>query len=144
MKNKRANQAASEIVSVTLLLAIAIGLFASVQYIVYSYPYDPSPPSLDLVGSINGGVIYIEHQGGEGILLNAEIRISIGSSNQISIIAKDYLDSNASDDDEYWEIGEIIAYNPHLELNGIRVETTVIDQKTNSIVMNGVIQGGQN
>jgi FlaG/FlaF family flagellin (archaellin) len=143
MKNKRLNQAASEIVSVILLLAIAIGLFASVQYIVYSYPYEPSPPSLDLVGSINDGVIFIEHQGGEALLLNAQIRILIGDSNQISIIAEDYLDSNSSDNDEYWEIGETIAYNPHTELNGVRVETTVVDKETNSVVMNGIIQGGQ-
>ena len=143
MKNKRANQAVSEIVSVTLLLAIAISLFACVQYIVYSYPYEPSPPALDLVGSINEGNILIEHHGGESISLAAQIRIIIDSSNQISITAKDYLDSNSSDDDEYWEIGEIVAYNPHLELTGVRVETTVVDKETNSIVMTGIIQGGQ-
>lgn len=142
MKNKRVNHAVSEIVSVSLLLGISISLFSGVQLIVFSYPYEPSPPSLDLVGSIDQENILIEHHGGESISLEAQIRIVIGSTNHISIIAKDYLDSNSSDDDDYWEIGEIISYNSKINLTGIRVETTVVDKETNSIVMTGVIQGG--
>jgi len=142
MKNKRANKAVSEIISVALLLGISIGLFSCVQYIVYSYPYEPSPPSLDLVGSIYGGNISIEHRGGESISLDAQIRILIGSSNNILINAEDYLDHDSSDNDEYWEIGEIVIYNPNIELTGLRIETIVVDKETSSVVMTGLIQGG--
>jgi len=142
MKNKRENHAVSEIVSVALLLGISIGLFSGVQLIVFSYPYEPSPPSLNLVGSIDQDNILIEHHGGDRISLEAKIRVVIGYANYISIKAKDYLDSNSSDNDDYWEIGEIVSYNPNIELTGMRVETTVVDKETNSIVMNGVIQGG--
>ena len=142
MKYKTANQAVSEIISVALLLGISIGLFSCVQYIVYSYPYEPSPPSLDLVGSINEGNISIEHRGGESISSDAQIRILIGSSNKILINAEDYLDYNLSDNDEYWEIGEIVIYNPNIELTGLRVETIVVDKETSSVVMTGLIQGG--
>lgn len=140
MKYKRENQAVSEIISVALLLGISIGLFSCVQYIVYSYPYEPSPPSLDLVGSINKGNISIEHRGGESISLRAQIRILIGSSNKILITAEDYIDYNLSDNDEYWEIGEIVTYNPNIELTGLRVETSVVDEETKSVVMTGIIQ----
>lgn len=142
MKNKRENHAVSEIVSVALLLGISIGLFSGVQLIVFSYPYEPSPPSLDLVGSIDQDNISIEHHGGDRISLEAQIRVIIGDANYISIKAKDYLDSNSSDNDDYWEIGEIVSYNPNIKLKGMRVETTIVDKETNSIVMNGVIQGG--
>ncbi len=142
MKNKRVNHAVSEVVSIALLLGMAITLFSGVQLIVFSYPFEPSPPSINLVGSIDQENILIEHHGGERISLEAQIRFIIGSTNHISIIAKDYLDSNSSDDDDYWEIGEIVSYNPNIELTGIRVETAVIAKETNSIVMTGVIQGG--
>ena len=142
MKKNRVNHAVSEIVSVSLLLGISISLFSGVQLIVFSYPYEPSPPSLDLVGSIDQENILIEHHGGESISLDAQIRVIIGSTNYISIIAKDYLDSNSSDDDDKWEIGEIVSYNSNINLTGIRVETTVVDKETNSIVMTGIIKGG--
>ena len=142
MKNKRVNHAVSEVISVALLLTMAISLFTGVQLIVFSYPFEPSPPSLDLVGSIDQDNILIEHHGGERISLEAQIRIIIGNTNQISIIAKDYLDSNSSDDDGYWEIGEIISYDPKLDLIGVRVEATVVAKEANSIVMTGIIQGG--
>jgi hypothetical protein len=142
MKNKRRNQAVSEIVGVAILLGISISLFSCVQLIVYSYPFEPSPPSLNLVASIDQENILIEHHGGESISLDAQIRISIGGLNQYSIIARDHLSSNSSDNDEYWEIGEVVVYNPNLELSGLRVETTIVDKETNSIVMTGIIQGG--
>jgi hypothetical protein len=142
MKNKRKNYAISEIVSVALLLSISISLFAVIQFVVLSYPFDPSPPSLNLVGSINKENILIEHQGGERISLNSKIILLIEGKNQASIIARDYLDDNSSDDDNYWEIGEILSYDTGMELTGIRVEATVVDKETNSIVMTGIIQGG--
>ena len=142
MKNKRKNHAVSEIVSVILLLCIAISLFAVVQIVVFSYPFDQSPPSLNLVGSIDKENILIEHQGGERISLNAKIILLIEGKNQTSIIARDYLVDNTSDDDDYWEIGEIVTYDTKMVLTGFKVEATVVDKETNSIVMNGLIQGG--
>jgi hypothetical protein len=144
MKNKRRNQAVSEIVGIALLLGISISLFACVQLIVYSYPFDPSPPSLDLVASIDKENILIEHHGGESISLDAQVRVIVGGSNHYSFIAGDYINSNSSDNDEYWEIGEVVVYNPNIELNGERIETTIVDKETKSVVMTGIIQGGNN
>ena len=144
MKNKRRNQAVSEIVGVTILLGISISLFSCVQLIVYSYPFEPSPPSLNLVASIDNENILIEHHGGERISLDAKIRINIQELNQISIIAKNYLNHHSGDDDEFWEIGEVVVYDPNVELSGLRVEITIIDKETNSVVMTGIIQGGNN
>lgn len=144
MKNKRRNQAVSEIVGIALLLGISISLFACVQYIVYSYPFDPSPPSINLVASIDQDNILIEHHGGERLSLETQIRILIDESNQYSIIAGDYINSNSSDNDEYWEIGELVVYNPGFELSGKRIETTIVDKETKSVIMTGLIQGGNN
>ena len=142
MKNKRSNHAVSEIVSVALLLLMTISLFAIVQVVVLSYPFEPSPPSLNLVGSLDQGNILIEHHGGESISLDAKIIFTIGDGKKVTVIAKDYLVSSTSDDDGYWEIGEIISYDPKLDLIGVRVEATVVAKEANSIVMTGIIQGG--
>ena len=142
MTKKRLNQAVSEILGVTLLLGISISLFSCVQLIVYTYPFEPSPPSVDLFGSINHGYILIEHHGGESISLDCKIKIIIGELDQISFIANDYLKSSSSDGDDFWEIGEIVAYDPDIDLSGVRVVIIVVDVDTNSIVMSGVIQGG--
>jgi len=52
MKNKRANKAVSSIVGTALLLGMAIALFSIVQILALSFPYNPNPPSVRLVGNI--------------------------------------------------------------------------------------------
>ena len=86
MKNKRKNDAVSEIIGIAILLGISISLFAVVQAIVLNYPYEPSPPSVNLVGSIEGNNIFIEHYGGESISLDSKILITIGGEAESTII----------------------------------------------------------
>ena len=145
MKNKRVKIAVTEIIGVVLLLAIAVSLFVVVQLIVFAYPFEPSSPSLSLIGSINeSGIIAIVHHGGESISLDAEIRIIINSSEPVLFIARDII--SKINDNDFWDIGEIVIIsNFKADLTDTtieRVEVTVVDKETNSVVMSGILQGG--
>jgi len=146
MKKRRANQAISEVVGTALLLGIAIGLFAVVQLIVYSYPFEPAPPSVNIVGSINENTIYLEHHGGEAISNKSKIIIFFDSVEFDTFEAGQYLD-NEEKSDGFWNIGEIVSYIPINEtthnpedLTDVKIEITVVDHETNSVIMMGVIQ----
>ncbi len=52
-KKRRSSQAASEVLDIVLLLAITIALFAFLNYIVFSFSFDESSPSVSLIGSID-------------------------------------------------------------------------------------------
>jgi len=140
MKYIKNNQAVSDIVGIAILLGISVSLFGLVQTIVLNYPFEPSPPTVDLVGHIENNNIIIEHQGGESISLDSKILISIDGE-QSSDTASDLIDIDTSDNDDLWDIGEFISY-PISDYANKYVKATVIDTETNSIVMIGVLQGG--
>ena len=141
MKNKRKNLALSEIMGVVLLLGIAVSLFVLVQLLVYSYPFEPGAPSVNIVGSISGGNILLEHHGGESLSLDTRIIITIDDIPEPEIIVSGNLIS--SDGDASWEIGEIVSYDPSpVDITNKQVIATVVDVKTDSIVMRGILQGG--
>ena len=140
MKNKRGKSAVSEIIGIVLLLAMAVSLFVMVQLIVFAYPFESAAPSVNIVGSISNGNILLEHHGGDSLSLNTKIIFFINDTTDYEIIAgeDDYL--MISDDDNYWEIGEIISYAPSEDITGKKVSATVVDVKTNTIVMYGILQ----
>lgn len=148
MKINRLNLAVTEIIGVALLLGVSISLFSVVQIIVFSYPFEPSPPALNLVGTIDQGNLLIEHQGGESISLDATILFFIGDLDVIKINASDNIENSTSDNDYMWEIGEIVSYTPldaagnPIDLQDLLVKAIVVDKETNSIVMNGIMQEG--
>ena len=140
MKYIKNNQAVSEIIGIAILLGISVSLFGLVQTIVLNYPFEPSPPTVYLVGHIENDNIIIEHQGGESISLDSKILISIDGE-QSSDTASDLIDIDTSDNDDLWDIGEFISY-PISDYANKYVKATVIDTETNSIVMIGILQGG--
>lgn len=148
MKKNRSNLAVSEIVGIALLLGMSIFLFSIVQTIVFSYPFEPAPPSINLVSSINQGNILIEHHGGESISLDAKVMVFVENVEIDSFKIADYLDAVTSDNDDLFEIGEIATYSPvdgdgnPIDLTDLLVEVTVIDIETNSIVLYGMVQEG--
>ena len=147
MKVKRKKSAVTEIVGVALLLGMSIAMYSVVQVMVFSYPFQPSTPSINLVGSINeDNIIKIGHFGGESISTDAKIIIRTDDNSTTFIVSEDdYLTQNPSPPgrDDLWEIGEFLTYpiGPTTEsFNSVHV--TVIDVKTNSVVMMGYIIGG--
>ena len=163
MKIKRKKTAVSEVIGVAVLLGISISMYSVVQYIVFSYPFEPATPSVNLIGSINENEnstkdsgeersISIGNFGGESISIDAKIIIRINNLNEetFTFIARNHTTSNLGNP-ELWEIGEFILINETdltnakgsaVNLNESKVYVTVIDAKTNSVVMMGYIQEG--
>jgi hypothetical protein len=142
MKYIKNNEAVSDIVGIAILLGISVSLFALVQTIVLNYPFEPSPPTVDLVGHIENDNIIIEHQGGESISLDTKILISIEGQEESSDTASNLIDTATSDSDEMWDIGEFVTYPINVDYANKYIKATVVDVETNSIVMIGVLQGG--
>ena len=147
MKIKRKKIAVSEIIGVTLLLGMSIAMYSVVQFMVFSYPFSPSTPSVNLVGSVDGNKISIGHYSGESISIDAKIIIRV-NSDQVTFIARNNITSNSINPD-LWDIGEFVLINdtdfkyftPDYLTNAL-VHVTVIDVETNSVVMMGYIQEG--
>jgi len=135
IKNKKA---VSEILGTQLLLGIAISLFSLLSVIVLSYPFDPSTPSVDLVGMVDQGDIIIEHRGGERLSLDTNVVILIdGFRNEMTI--KDHL-ANEFKTDGYWDIGEKFVY-PGISPDS-KVRVIITDIVSNSVIMNNIVQEG--
>ena len=158
MNNKRKIIAVSEIVGVAILLGMSIAMYSVVQFMVFSYPFEPSTPSVNLVGSINNNelstgtgnerTISIGHFGGESISIDSKILIRVNNSDEKNFTARNKIISN-SKNPELWDIGEIVLINEsdvcensNTCLINALIHVTIIDVKTNSVVMMGYIQGG--
>jgi len=142
MKNKRTNNAVTEVLGTVMLLGMAVALFSALQIIVFAYPFEPSAPSVNLVGTMDGDNVTIEHHGGESLSLDTEILLTI-CGNESIITAGNYLDGNTPNGDvQRWNVGEKVSYPSSVSLAGCHVEVTVVDVETNSIVMRGTIQWG--
>jgi flagellin-like protein len=144
MKIIKSKKAVSDVIATIILLAIAITLFSVVHIIVYAYPFNPTIPSVNMVGSINDGVINIKHNYGDPLDLETKIILRIGSNNH-NLTAKidTTLDTSG---DGYWSIGESFMINSTEILSdptaGKYVGVTVVDIKSNSVVMMADLQIG--
>ena len=65
MNDERKDKAISEVLGVILLLVITVTLFSGLSYVVLTYPFHPSPPSVDIVGMLDDKNITLSHRGGE-------------------------------------------------------------------------------
>ena len=142
-KMKKAKEAVSDVLGTILLLGITISLFSVLSVVVLSYPFDPSPPSVDLIGYIDQNEIIIEHRGGEKLSLDTPIKIIINNSMTFSTTAGENLTS--SNGDNYWNIGELVEINAKLPpINEIildaSVYVTVVDIASDSIILMGYLQ----
>ena len=142
MKGNRKKAAVSEIVGVIVLLSMSIAMYSVLQVMVFSYPFQPATPSANLVGSINeNNDIIIGHFGGESISADSKIIIRINNLDPDTIIARGSLSPNSISPD-LWNIGEfVLIKDKYLTSNSV-VHVTIIDAKTNSVVMMGYLQGG--
>ena len=53
LKKIRSKQAVSEVIGVVLLLGITISLFAILNFSVFHFSFNPSVPSVNLIGTID-------------------------------------------------------------------------------------------
>ena len=134
-KKRRSNKAVSEVVGVILLLGITIGLFGFLNYVVFSFSFQPSAPSVNLVGSIDitNHKIIIEHNGGDSLDGTTQIVITIGSTTH-PFTANDLV--NDLNNDNKWSLGETAQYIYPSGSTNIRV--IVIDTTTNTLILSTV------
>ena len=142
MKCKREEMGVSDIVGTILLLGMTISFFTLLSVAVLSYPTPSHPPSANLVGTIEGDYLLIEHRGGEPLSLDTKIVLNgNGFSKSITIGDSNYLDTE-SKEDNLWGIGEWLIYHDNTTiLNGKLVSISVVDVGSNSVIMTGSLQG---
>jgi len=143
MKSNRADEAVSDIVGTVLLLGMTIALFSTLCVGVLSYPSNPSLPAANLVGTIEGKFLILEHRGGESLSLDTKIIITFGDGSSTSFIVRDesYLNDNAKKDNK-WGIGEGLVYPlVYPDDSGKQIKIAVVDIESNSVIMLGSLQG---
>jgi len=106
--------------------------------IVLSYPFTPSPPSVNLVGYIEDGTnVTLEHYGGESLESTTAVIVRIQETyTKINITT--FLDDE--NNNALWDLGERLRYHPVGNVTGEQIEVTVIDTRSNSIIMSGILQ----
>jgi len=139
IKWKKSDGAVSEVIGAILMVGIGVALFSILYFIVMSYPFTPPVPSVDIVGSIEGDSIVLEHRGGDSLDQNATVSFIVGGT-RISKTVHDLL--NDSNGNHRWDIGELLVYY-NSSMTNLQVEATVIDMDSNSIVMTAVLQEGE-
>jgi len=142
IKTKRRDTAVSEIVGAVLLLAIAIAVF-SVIYMNVLSDDGPNPEShATIVGKMETGNAIFEHRRGEGISTDSKVILVPRGSEEDKIVrtVAELLDPATSNGDNIWDIGERLQHPKNL--TGWKVEATIIDSETNSIIMWGTLQEG--
>lgn len=142
MKKKiRSIQAVSEVVGVVLLLALTISLFAVLNTFVFSFSFDTSAPSVNLIGTLDktNNVVYIKHNGGDSLQGNMKILIEIGSQIYQNTSGQLLIDTNT---DSIWNFGETLRFVSPQPLTNKRIRVTVVNPDSNSIILSVNLQQG--
>ena len=129
----------SEAIGEMLLLAIAVSV-VTVIYMQLSTAQGPEDiTNVTIIGKMEQGSPVFELQRGESLTPDTKIIITVaGYDQRIYSVNQSSLRGVSNHD---WEIGEQIIL-PKEDIAGLRVEATIIDQKTNSIVFWGILQDG--
>ena len=135
MKIRKSNEAVSEILGTALLLGIAVSLFSLLSIIVLSYPFTPSPPSVNLVGYMDGTNVTLEHYGGESLDITNKVIVGIQET-YTEINITDFLDD--ANNNGLWDLGEQLICDVNATVE--QIEVTVVDIRSNSIIMSGILQ----
>jgi flagellin-like protein len=128
-KRIHSKQAVSEVIGVVLLLGITISLFAVLNFYVFHFSFNPSVPSVDLIGTINK-----EDNKVEG---TTEITITIGSNTYQRNTSDLLIDTN---NDNKWNFGEIVQFGPVPITGSEYIRATVVDPKSNTMLLSVVLQ----
>jgi flagellin-like protein len=138
IKKIRSNQAVSEVIGVVLLLGITIALFSVLNFYVFHFSFNPSAPSVNLIGTIDNNTINIEHNGGESLEGTTDIIIAIGDYTNQSNASDFLIDTNG---DHKWNFGEAVQFPlDGINITGKYIRATVVDPITNSIILSVVLQ----
>jgi hypothetical protein len=148
-KRQHTSRAISDIVGTILLLSISLGLLSVVYIGVYNvaqgYAHTPIP-TINIMGSVEGNYVVLKHHGGSPLASDTIIRITIPKLTP-SITDTTVADSRTPLTTDSWKIGDtplkiLIDSNPGQDLIGYEIRVEIIDKKSNSLIMRGIIQEG--
>ena len=138
-KFKSSNYAVSEVVGTVFILGISISLFSTVYVTLFSMESPTAAPIVDIVGMTpDDQHIVFSHIGGDKLSIDSLVIVDIGGK-EITYTLGDLLDES-SKEDGFWNIGEELVIN--YDFRGLQVEGRIVDKKSNSIVMMGILQEG--
>jgi uncharacterized repeat protein (TIGR01451 family) len=104
---------------------------------VVSYPTPGPSVFVNLVGTVEGKNIIIEHRGGDALSLNTKFQIDIGKNTTTLIIGeKNYLDDDAKKDSK-WNVGERLVFPFDYNLSNCEAKIKAIDIISNKLIMMG-------
>jgi hypothetical protein len=136
------NLAVSSIVGTVLLLLIAVSSFTFVYLNVLSDQGPNAKIYVDIVGTVEGKNIILEHRGGESLDLDTEIRFTIGGEEH-DIIVRDNLDYADSANGK-WDLGERVIIPFEYDIDDLdnytEAEVTAVEGVTNSLAFIGTIE----
>jgi flagellin-like protein len=135
----RNKKGVSEIVGTILLLGMAIALFVIVHIVALDViPYTPNAPSVRISGELQGGDIYLQHNGGDSLPLNTKIIFTdIDGDTILNDIVSNNNGISNDDGDSLWNIGETLRFN---DLGTNIVNMILIDVETNAIIAQDTFQ----
>jgi hypothetical protein len=134
MKNPRNTEAVSEILGEVILLAIAVTSISIIYMQVLSIPGPTDTTNVTILGEIEKGSPVFELQRGESLGPDTKIFLTLAGYERREFLIRDITNQE-------WDIGERITL-PVDDITGIRVEATIVDTKTNSIVFWARLQEG--
>jgi hypothetical protein len=153
-KNRRQHHAVSEVLSTALLLGITLALFGFLNFIVFSFSFEPTASSVNLIGSISTNEAYnnitIEHNGGKSLDGNVEVIITVGNTTskstvQAIIAGTTYWKLNPMNNDknpDKWDFGESIDFTSQYDLTNTYIQVAVRNPSTNTLILSVVLQQG--
>ena len=141
LKKIRKKSAVSAIVGTLLLLIISITLFSTVYIAFFSIQPNSPSPSTNIAGSVENDEIIFEHRSGEPLPLDTTIILNIGGNNVTKKLSDPEIKLYDDNGDGLWSIGERIVYKG-TDLESLLIGATVVDVKSNSVIMAGVLKEG--
>lgn len=135
--------AVSEVLGTIFLLLISVTLISAVSITLLSIDVKTEAPAVDLVASVEGNYLVVEHRGGEPLDLETKILIDYNGDSQLSLkIDEQTFLNNASKSNGKWDIGEKFRFPLDNLSNFSRfdpVNVKIVDKNSNSLVMIGRI-----
>lgn len=110
MELKRSSLGVTEVVGTFLLLGIAVAIFSVVYVTVIPSEGPPDFTKRDIVSTVEGTNIVLEHRGGHPMSLDTEISFTIGAYSK-TIHPRGNLSLDTDNDDDLWNVGERVVVN---------------------------------
>lgn len=141
MKIKKNNNGVSEIIGTILLLLIAVSAF-SVVYLNVLNSQEVTPTTIvNIVATVEGENIILEHRGGEPIDIHATLSYTLNRTSH-SFLVSDFLEESAKLDNE-WNLGERCYIPFEYDIDYLEfydtVEVISADKESNNLVFTGTL-----